>query len=76
MAIDGKKNVSKSVTTRKRQTSVSAARQGPSLRSLEYSPHVNPLMEGQSVEVKRRFVSGGLKRDLVDPLTGEIWQIP
>ena len=72
MTVEGKKTVSKSVTTRKRQTSVSAARLGPSLRSLEYSPHVNPLMEGQSVEVKRRFVSGGLKRDLVDPLTGEI----
>ena len=72
MTVEGQKTVSKSVTTRKRQTSVSAARLGPSLRSLEYSPHVNPLMEGQSVEVKRRFVSGGLKRDLVDHLTGEI----
>ena len=72
MTVEGKKTASKSVTTRKRQTSVSAARLGPSLRSLEYSPHVNPLMEGQAVEVKRRFVSGGLKRDLVDPLTGEI----
>ena len=72
MTVEGKKTASKSVTTRKRQTSVSAARVGPSLRSLEYSPHVNPLMEGQAVEVKRRFVSGGLKKDLIDPLTGEI----
>ena len=71
MTVEGK-NCFKSVTTRKRQTSVSAARVGPSLRSLEYSPHVNPLMEGQAVEVKRRFVSGGLKKDLIDPLTGEI----
>ena len=29
-------------------------------------------MEGQAVEVKRRFVSGGLRKDLIDPLTGEI----
>ena len=72
MTVEGKKTASKSVTTRKRQTSVSAARVGPSLRSLEYSPHVNPLMEGQAVEVKRRFVSGGLRKDLIDPLTGEI----
>ena len=72
MAIDGKKNVSKSVTTRKRQTSVSAARQGPSLRALEFSPAVNPLMDGHTVAVKKRYASGGLRRDLADPLTGEI----
>lgn len=38
----------------------------PNLRYLEYSPDVNPLVEVRDVPIKRRFVSTGLKSDLVD----------
>lgn len=58
--------------TVKRQTNVSNARTGPSLRDLPYSPDKNPLLEGNHIVVKRRYVSTGLKRDLMDPHTGEI----
>ena len=42
------------------------------LKKLVYSPKVNPLVEPQSVTVRKRYVSSGLSRDLVDPDTGEI----
>lgn len=58
--------------TQKRKTSVSNARSGPSLRELTYSPDRNPLLEPGSIVVKRRYVSAGLSRDLVDPTTGEM----
>lgn len=58
--------------TRKRQTNVANARSGPSLRELEFSPDRNPLLEPGSVAIKRRYVSAGLKTDLMDPQTGEI----
>ena len=43
----------------------------PRIRGAEYSPMVNPLMQPSEVQVKRRFVSTGLRRDLVDASTGE-----
>lgn len=48
------------------------ARKGPNLRRLEYSPDANPLVEGHAISLKRREVRTGLKRDLVDPKSGEI----
>lgn len=44
----------------------------PKIRGAAYSPTVNPLMEPSEVQVKRRFVSTGLRRDLADPATGEV----
>jgi len=42
------------------------------LRSLDFSPQINPLMEPKTIEVKRRYVRSARSKDLVDPLTGEI----
>jgi hypothetical protein len=56
----------------KRETSVANARIGPSLRDLDFSPNLNPLLEPGQVVIKRRFVSTGLRRDLLDASTGEI----
>jgi hypothetical protein len=44
----------------------------PKIRSLPYSPTVNPLIETAEVRVRRRLVSTGIRRDLVDAQTGEI----
>lgn len=49
-----------------------AARSGPNLRRLEYSPDNNPLVVTSEIELKRRRVRTGLKQDLVDPATGVI----
>lgn len=38
----------------------------PNLRYLAYSPDINPLVEVRDVPVKRRYVSTGLKTDLID----------
>ena len=38
----------------------------PNLRKLKYSPTVNPLVEPREIVVKRRRVSTGIKRDLMD----------
>lgn len=48
------------------------ARQGPNLRKLQYSPEVNPLLDGVSITVKKKHVRTGLKRDMADIETGEI----
>lgn len=48
------------------------ARKGPNLRKLEFSPDVNPLVEPNDIELKRRRVRTGLKQDLMDPSTGLI----
>lgn len=56
----------------KRNTTISKARQGPSLRALEFSPDKNPLIEPNRVEVKRRYVTTGREGELVDPSTGEV----
>ena len=48
------------------------ARQGPNLRKLQYSPEVNPLLDGASITVKKKHVRTGLKRDMADIETGEI----
>jgi hypothetical protein len=58
--------------TEKRKTNVSNPRIGPSLKSLEFSPDRNPLLEPGQVAIKRRYVSTGLRRDLVDASTGEV----
>lgn len=46
-----------------------------SLKSLELSPLINPLMEPQQVTTKRRYVRSGMSSDLVNPATGEIQAI-
>lgn len=48
------------------------ARKGPNLRKLEYHPDQNPLVEGRAISLKRREVRTGLRRELVDPKTGEL----
>ncbi len=58
--------------TLQRKTNVVNPRSGPSLRELAFSPDRNPLLEPQAIEVRRRYVSTGLKRDLADVQTGEI----
>lgn len=42
------------------------------LRKLNYSPTINPLMEPQQVQTKRRYVRSGRSEDLINPATGEI----
>lgn len=44
----------------------------PNLRKLVPSPSVNPLMQPSSIEIKRRRVRSGVKKDFMDPETGEI----
>lgn len=55
----------------KRQHNIAGARKGPNLRNLKFSPDANPLLEPESITVKRRYVRAGRGRDLVDPETGE-----
>lgn len=46
-----------------------------SLKTLKHSmmsPAVNPLIEPQSIQTKRRFVKSGRSEDLINPSTGEI----
>lgn len=47
----------------------------PNLRKLNYSPTVNPLLKTGEVVVKRKRVTTGLNRSLVDIQTGEITHI-
>lgn len=42
------------------------------LRKLAYSPMVNPLIEPQQLQTKRRLVKSGRSEDLVNTATGEI----
>lgn len=42
------------------------------LSKLQYSPLVNPLVEPQSVQTKRRYVRSGRSEDLINPATGEV----
>lgn len=42
------------------------------LRKLDYSPNVNPLMETQQIQIKKRWVKSGRTEDLINPKTGEI----
>jgi hypothetical protein len=44
----------------------------PKIRSAVYSPTVNPLLEPSQVQVKRRYVTTGLRTDLTDPSTGQV----
>lgn len=55
-----------------REHNVTGARRGPNLRSLEYSPEVNPLVVTSGVKVKRRTVRTVAKQDMVNTSTGEI----
>lgn len=43
-----------------------------SLKSLKLSPLINPLMEPQQVQTKRRYVRSGLSEDLINQNTGEV----
>ena len=38
----------------------------------QLSPHQNPLLDGTLVETKERRVAAGLRKELVDPITGEV----
>lgn len=58
--------------TKQRNTNVEKPRQGPNLRDLRFSPDENPLLEPREIEVKRRRVKTGERRELMDPETGEI----
>lgn len=58
--------------TIKRNTSVAKPRQGPNLRDLTFSPDSNPLLEPSEIEVKKRRVKTGSKREFFDPTTGEV----
>lgn len=42
------------------------------LRKLDYSPSLNPLVEPQEIQTKRRLVRAGRAQQLVDPTTGEV----
>jgi hypothetical protein len=42
------------------------------LRKLRLSPTVNPLMEPQEIQTRRRWVKSGRSEDLMNPATGEI----
>ena len=48
------------------------SQQLPNLRKLEYSLTVNPLVHTSDIKVKQRQVRTGVRRDLVDPQTGEV----
>lgn len=60
------------MTQERQSTTVELARKGPNLRELRFSPDINPLLEPQAVELRRRVVRAGRGRDLVDPITGEV----
>lgn len=42
------------------------------LRKLDFSPLVNPLVEPQQIQSKRRFVRSGRADELINPATGEV----
>lgn len=42
------------------------------LSKLQYSPTINPLIEPQMVQTKRRYVRSGRSEDLINPNTGEV----
>ncbi len=44
----------------------------PNLRKLEPSPSVNPLIESETIEIKRRYVRSGTRQELMNPDTGEV----
>ncbi len=37
------------------------------------SPDINPLMEGTIITSKERRVAAGMRAELIDPYTGEIY---
>lgn len=49
-----------------------SARLGPDLRSLRYSPDVNPLISPREVTVRQRHVRTGTSQTLVNTATGEV----
>lgn len=49
--------------------------QSINLRSLNYSPTVNPLVEPQEIRSKRRVVRSGNLEELVNTTTGEVQQV-
>lgn len=61
--------------TKKRNSEIAAARQGPNLRELKFSPDANPLLEPTEIEVKRRRVKTGESKSLVNPETGELTHV-
>jgi hypothetical protein len=42
------------------------------LGKLAYSPTINPLVEPQSVQTKRRYIKSGRSEDLINTSTGEV----
>lgn len=61
--------------TKKRNSEITDARQGPNLRELKFSPESNPLLEPTEIEVRRRRVKTGESRSLVNPDTGELTHV-
>lgn len=42
------------------------------LRKLVYSPTINPLVDPQEIQTKRRYVKSGRGEELLNPTTGEV----
>jgi len=42
------------------------------LRKLAYSPTLNPLVDPQEIQTKKRFVKSGRGEELLNPATGEV----
>jgi hypothetical protein len=61
--------------TKKRNSEITDARQGPNLRELKFSPESNPLLEPTEIEVRRRRVKTGESKSLVNPETGELTHV-
>lgn len=61
--------------TKKRNSEITDARQGPNLRELKFSPESNPLLEPTEIEVRRRRVKTGESKSLVNPDTGELTHV-
>ena len=59
-------------TKKGRKLQVAPKKTLPKLRSLSYSPEVNPLMEPHQVQVRKRWVKTGRAEQLVNMSTGEV----
>lgn len=44
----------------------------PRIRDLKLSPEVNPLLDPQSIEIKKRWVKSGKSEEVINTATGEI----
>ncbi len=47
-------------------------REPVNLKRLQFHPDMNPLLEAKAIEIRRRYVQTGVRRDLVDMESGEV----